>query len=203
MMMMPVVGYLIGRVDPRYLIATGFLIVGSALLAMHTLNLQVSYSYIAYLRIFQAAGLGFLFIPINTISYTGIPQTMNNDVSGLTNLARNIGGSCGTAFLTTMIARRTQAHQVNMIRNLTPSDPAFQTRIHALSQVFVTHAMAPNNAVAGHMAQAFIYQQLFRQATMLSYLDVTSFLATGCFLMLPLVFLIGKIKKPAGDTPMH
>jgi hypothetical protein len=50
------------------------------------------------MRIFQASGLAFLFIPINTIAYIGVKQTENNDVSGLTNLARNIGGSCGTAF---------------------------------------------------------------------------------------------------------
>jgi len=203
MMMMPIVGFLIGRVDARYLIGVGFLTVGSALVAMHTLNMQVSYSYIAMLRIFQAAGLAFLFIPINTISYTGIPQTQNNDISGLTNLARNIGGSCGTAFLTTMLARRAQWHQNYMVRNLVPSSPIFQSQIHALSQVFVSHAMAPNMTAAGFMAQAFIYQQMYRQAVMLSYLDVTSVLAIGCFMMLPLVMMIGKIKKPAGDAPMH
>jgi DHA2 family multidrug resistance protein len=155
------------------------------------------------LRIFQAAGLAFLFIPINTISYTGIPQTQNNDVSGLTNLARNIGGSCGTAFVTTMLARRIQWHQNNMVRNLTPSSPAFQAQIQALSRVFVTHSMAPNMAQGGFMAQAFIYQQMYRQAAMLSYLDITSVLATGCFMMLPLVVAIGKIKKPTGDAPVH
>ena len=75
------------------------------------LNLGVSYGYIATLRVFQAAGLAFLFIPINTLSYTGIPMTKNNDVSGLTNLARNIGGSVGTAYVVTMLARRQQFHQ--------------------------------------------------------------------------------------------
>jgi len=203
MLMMPVAGFLISRVDARYLMGAGFLIVGAALLGMHTLNLQVSYGYIAMLRIFQAAGLAFLFIPINTISYTGIPQTQNNDVSGLTNLARNIGGSCGTAFVTTMLARRIQWHQNNMVRNLTPSSPAFQAQIQALSRVFVTHYMAPNMAQGGFMAQAFIYQQMYRQAAMLSYLDITSVLATGCFMMLPLVVAIGKIKKPTGDAPVH
>jgi hypothetical protein len=38
---------------------------------------------------------------------------------------------------------------------------------------------------------------------MLSYLDVTSVLATGCFMMLPLVAMIGKIKRPKGDAPVH
>ncbi|MDR3735016.1 MAG: DHA2 family efflux MFS transporter permease subunit [Acidobacteriaceae bacterium] len=203
MLMMPIAGFLVSRVDLRYMMGTGFLILGFALVGMHTLNLQVSYGYVAMLRVFQAAGLAFLFLPINFVSYTGIPQTQNNDVSGLTNLARNIGGSCGTAFLTTMMARRVQAHQNNMVRNLVPSSPIFQSQIHALSQVFVAHAMAPNMTAASFMAQAFIYQQMYRQAVMLSYLDVISVLATGCFMMLPLVMLIGKIKKPKEDAPMH
>ncbi len=55
--------------------------------------MQASYAYVAWMRVFQASGLAFLFIPINTLSYIGIPREKNNDVSGLTNLARNIGGS--------------------------------------------------------------------------------------------------------------
>jgi len=90
-----------------------------------------------------------------------------------------------------------------MIRNLTPNDPAFQSRIHSLSQVFVTHGMAPNITSGGIMAQAFIYQQMFRQAEMLSYLDIIAMLSIGCFLMLPFVLAVGKIKKPAGDAPVH
>jgi len=203
MLMMPIVGILIGKVDVRYLMGFGFLTVGLALLAMHTMDLEVSYGYVAMLRVFQASGLAFLFVPINTIAYTGVPRTQNNDVSGLTNLARNIGGSCGTAFVATFLARRTQAHEANMIRNLTPSDPAFQQRIHALGQVFAQHGLVPNANAGGFMAQAYIYQQMFRQAQMLSYLDIIAMLSIGCFLMLPFVLAIGKINKPAGDAPMH
>jgi DHA2 family multidrug resistance protein len=203
MIMMPVVGLLIGKIDARYLMGFGFGIVGIALLAMHHMDLYSSYSSIALLRVFQASGLAFLFIPINTIAYTGVPQTQNNDVSGLTNLARNIGGSCGTAFVATMLTRRSQAHEATMIRELIPSSLAFQERIHALGQIFVTNGLAPNITAAGHMAQAYIYQQMTRQAAMLAYLDIIAMLSIGCFLMLPMVLLVGKIKKPSGDTPMH
>jgi len=203
MLMMPVVGFLIGKVDARYLMGFGFATVGCALLAMHHMDLYSSYSSIALLRVFQASGLAFLFIPINTIAYTGVPQTQNNDVSGLTNLARNIGGSCGTAFVATMLTRRSQAHESTMIRELTPSSLAFQERIRSFSQVFVTNGLAPNITAAGHMAQAYIYQQMTRQAAMLAYLDIIAMLSIGCFLMLPMVLLVGKIKKPSGDAPMH
>jgi len=201
MMTMPLVGYLVGRTDPRRLIAFGFLIVASSLVAMHTLDLQSSYFYIAGLRSFQAAGLGFLFIPINFISYTNVPRSKSNDISGLSNLARNIGGSTGTAFLTTMLARRTQTHMNYLSAHLTPSDPIFQRQIRALSGAFYTHALAPSPAAAAHIAQAFLYRQLVRQASMLAYLDVTNVLAFCCFAMLPLLFFTGKIPKQTGDPP--
>ena len=88
---------------------------------MLNLNLDVSYSYVAWLRVFQASGLAFLFVPISTISFAGVPPGKNNDVSGLTNLARNIGGSVGTAFLVTVLARRAQYHQYRLGDHLTAS----------------------------------------------------------------------------------
>ncbi len=111
LILMPLVGFLVGRVDARYLIAFGFAILAAALAALHTIDTQASYAYVAWMRIFQASGLAFLFVPINTLSYTDVPREKNNDVSGLMNLARNIGGSCGTSFFVTMLARRSQFHQ--------------------------------------------------------------------------------------------
>jgi DHA2 family multidrug resistance protein len=103
---MPIVGALINRVDPRFLLAFGFAITSAALFHMTSIHLGMSLSYTAWLRFFQAAGLGFLFIPIQTLSYVGVPMENNNDVSGLTNLARNIGGSVGTALVATLLARQ-------------------------------------------------------------------------------------------------
>ena len=110
MAMMPIVGILSSKVDPRKLIAYGFTMLTLSLLTMHTMDLGISYGRLVFLRVFQASGLAFLFIPINMIAYIGVKQSENNDVSGLTNLARNIGGSCGTAFIATMLTRRTAAH---------------------------------------------------------------------------------------------
>ena len=125
MLMMPVVGILVGRTDPRYLICFGFAVLSISMVMMHTFSLDSSFKYIMWVRVFQSSGLAFLFIPINTITYTGVPREQNNDVSGLTNLARNIGGSVGTAFVATMLSRRQQAHEAFMIRNMTPLNEAF------------------------------------------------------------------------------
>src|SRR5260370_14821834 len=107
---------------------------------MHTMDLSVSYGRLVFLRCFQASALAFLFIPINTISYIGVKQSENNDVSGLTNLARNIGGSCGTAFMATMLTLRTAAHDSNMTRNLTTGNPALINQVAQLQGILTRHS---------------------------------------------------------------
>ncbi len=197
MAMMPVVGILSGKVDPRKLIAFGFIMLTASLIDLHTLNLGVSYGRLVFLRVFQASGLAFLFIPINTIAYVGVKQSENNDVSGLTNLARNIGGSCGTAFVATMLTRRSAAHETNMVRNLTGSDSAFRERVDALKGLF------GHGSQAVHAAQANIYNQMHRQAGMLAYLDIIQYLAIFCACMLPLVFFIPRPPKNASASAGH
>jgi MFS transporter, DHA2 family, multidrug resistance protein len=197
MAMMPVVGFLSSKVDPRKLIAYGFTMLTLSLIVMHTMDLGISYGRLVFLRIFQASGLAFLFIPINMIAYIGVKPTENNDVSGLTNLARNVGGSVGTAFVATMLTRLTAAHENNMIRNLTPGNPAFVERVRELKHYF-GGGYGGGNPLAGgsaHSAQAYIYNLLHRQAGMLAYLDIIQMLAIFCALMLPLLFFIPKPPK--------
>jgi MFS transporter, DHA2 family, multidrug resistance protein len=171
---------------------------------MHTMNLGVSYGYLVFLRCFQASGLAFLFIPINTISYIGVKQSENNDVSGLTNLARNIGGSCGTAFMATMLTRRTAAHETNMVRNLTTGNAAFVDRIGKLKGMFGGHNGGnPMTGTGSHTAQAYLYNQLHSQAAMLGYLDIIQYLAVFCACMLPLLFLIPRPPKHIHPSAGH
>ncbi|HEY8997567.1 MAG TPA: MFS transporter, partial [Edaphobacter sp.] len=194
MAMMPVVGILSSKVDPRKLIGYGFTMLTLSLILMHTMDLQISYGRLVFLRVFQSSGLAFLFIPINMIAYIGVKQTESNDVSGLTNLARNVGGSCGTAFVATMLTRRTAAHESNMIRNLTTGNQAFVEQVKKLKEMFGGHAGSGNPMLgnAAHTAQAYIYNQLHRQAGMLAYLDIIQYLVIFCACMLPLLFFIPK-----------
>ncbi len=195
MAMMPVVGFLSSKVDPRKLIAYGFTMLTLSLIAMHTMDLGISYGRLVFLRIFQASGLAFLFIPINMIAYIGVKPTENNDVSGLTNLARNVGGSCGTAFVATMLTRLSASHENNMIRNLTSGNPAFVERVKALKPMFGGSHGGGGNPMTGsgsHAAQAYVYNQMHAQAGMLAYLDIIQTLAIFCACMLPLLFFIPK-----------
>jgi MFS transporter, DHA2 family, multidrug resistance protein len=204
MCMMPVVGFLVGRVDPRKLIGYGFVSLTVALVTMHTMDLSVSYGRLVFLRCFQASGLAFLFIPINTIAYIGVKQSENNDVSGLTNLARNIGGSCGTAFMATMLTRRTATHENNMVRNLTSGNAAFMNQVAKLKGMFGGHSSGnPMVGTSSHTAQAYIYNQLHRQAGMLAYLDIIQYLSIFCACMLPLLFFIPRPPKHVDPSAGH
>jgi DHA2 family multidrug resistance protein len=203
MCMMPVVGILSGKVDPRKLIAYGFTMLTLSLLWMANINLQMSYGQLVFMRIFQASGLAFLFIPINTIAYVGVKQSENNDVSGLTNLARNIGASCGTAFVSTMLIRRTAAHESSMVRKLVPGSPGFDRNVQSLAGLFkagngqgVTGGSYGGASVGAiHQAQNFLYNQMHRQAGMLAYVDIIRYLTVFCACMLPLLFFIPRPPK--------
>jgi MFS transporter, DHA2 family, multidrug resistance protein len=204
MLMMPLVGFLVGRVDARYLIAYGFASTAAALAFMHTLTLGVSFEYVAMLRVFQASGLAFLFVPIQTVSYTGISREKSNDVSGLTNLARNIGGSVGTSFLVTWLARRGQFHQDRLASHLDPNSLGMRQNVEGMANYLMHAPRGPHSmATARMMAQGNIYSELIRQSTMLSYLDVITVLAIGAAGMVPLVFLLKKRGVAKGPMAVH
>ena len=207
MAMMPVVGILSGKVDPRKLIGFGFAMLTVSLIYMANLNLGVSYGELVLMRMFQASGLAFLFIPINTIAYVGVRQNENNDVSGLTNLARNIGGSAGTAFMATMLLRRTAAHESSMVRHLTPGNSTFNSRVGAIADALKNAGRAgflgDTFNGAKHMAQAFYYNQLHRQAAMLAYIDIIRYLTLFCGAMIPLLFFIPRPPKNASASAGH
>src|SRR5262249_12553781 len=111
-LLMPLVGNLIGRVDARKMVAFGFTVISLALFYMsHTLYTGLDFSTVVKLRVYQSAGMAFMFVPINTLCYVGIPPEKNNSVSGIINLSRNMGGDIGIALVTTLLARRSQLHQ--------------------------------------------------------------------------------------------
>src|SRR5205814_2359949 len=81
------------------------------------------------LRIYQSIGLPFLFVPINTVVYVGVPPSKSNQVSGIVNLARNMGGDIGIATVTTLIARRAQFHQARLTATADPTGHVLSRRM--------------------------------------------------------------------------
>jgi DHA2 family multidrug resistance protein len=163
-------------------------------------DLDINFSTVATARVFQAAGMAFLFVPINTAAYAFLPRDKNNAASGLMNLARNIGGSVGISLVTTMLDRRSQVHLNDLSRNLSAANPAFRTMLQGATQAMRLHGA--NAAFASQQAYALIEGTLQRQAAMLAYLDDFRLLGISILCMVPLVFLMKK-GKPGGGIAVH
>jgi DHA2 family multidrug resistance protein len=158
-------------------------------------DLEIDFRTAAVARIFQAVGMAFLFVPINTAAYAFLPREKNNAASGLMNLARNIGGSVGISLVTTMLDRRTQVHLNDLAKNLTPGNPAFRAMLNGTAQAMRAHGASA--AFATQQAYAMIQGTVQRQATMLAYIDDFRLLGLSILAMVPLVFLMKK-GKPGG-----
>jgi DHA2 family multidrug resistance protein len=197
MLMMPLVGFLVSRVPAKYLIAFGFAGLSAALFHMSTINLAIDMPTATLYRVFQAVFLAFLFVPINTVAYIGIPQNQNNQVSGLLNLARNIGGSVGIAYLTTMLVRRAQTHQNYLVDHTYASNPLLQERLNGLKGLANS---AGGAAQATQHAYAQLYQQVQQQAALLSYVDIIRTFAVLTMVLVPLILLFLKKNRP-GQAP--
>ncbi len=189
---MPIVGFLVSRVPAKYLVAAGFTGLSLALFHMSNINLGIDPRTAAVYRIYQGLTLGFLFIPINIIAYIGIPREQNNQVSGLVNLARNIGGSVGIAFLSTMLARRSQTFQSILAGHLTPSNPVLQERLAELQRAF----SGAGPAQAMRRASAVVYGTIQQQSILLGYVWIVRELAIACAIFVPLILLLVKRNQP-------
>jgi DHA2 family multidrug resistance protein len=148
---------------------------------------------------YQAAGLAFLFVPISTVAYVGIPQRKFNQASGMINLARNLGGDFGIAAATTLLAQRAQLHQTNLAAHTSAFDPTFAQRLAATTQA-ITHT-GFSTAEASKKALAALARIVDQQANTLAYIDTIWLMSILAALMVPLTFLMKKQehgKSPAG-----
>jgi MFS transporter, DHA2 family, multidrug resistance protein len=201
MFMMPVAGMLSGKVDARLLITVGLTSTAIAMFHMSGFNLNVSYSTLAWARVYQSLGLALLFIPINTAAYQGVPAAKNADASAIINMMRNLGGSVGIALLDTYIARREQANQVTLIRHVTPYSWQTNTVLQKLEHAL----MAAHSSSVGalHQAEAELYAMVQRQAAVLSYIDAFWLVGAVLLAMIPLVLLLRRPQPGAAVPSAH
>src|SRR5246127_1890081 len=139
MVLMPLVGWLLSRYDARYLLLLGLSTLSASLFHMTSFNLDIDFKTAVLARVFQAVGLAFLFVPINTAAYAYLPREKNNAASGLMNLARNIGGSVGISFVTTLLDRRTQKHLSDLNSHFTSANAQFQAMVRGTAQQLIAH----------------------------------------------------------------
>ena len=158
------------------------------------LTLDVGQAAPVFDWIVSRAGMAFLWVPMNVMAFYFVPREKTNNATGLINLSRNIGGSIAISLVTTMLDRRAQFHQNRLVGNLRPGNPMFQTAMHRLTHIFTIHGL--DAAGAALQAQRMLYQQLQRQATMLSFVDNFRLMAFLCVCVIPLMFLVRKDQAP-------
>jgi DHA2 family multidrug resistance protein len=199
MAMMPIAGYLTGKVQPKYLIALGLAIIGFSMWTLTGLSTNLSFFYAVWTRMFTAAGLPFLFIPITTASYAGLKGDDTNQAAGLINIARNLGGSVGLAMVQTSLQQREQFHQSRLVESAVPSNIAYQDALRQIT-IFL-QSSGSSMADAMHRANAVVAQTIQKQATLLAYIDTFWLMAMVCLLAFPLAFALRAI--PLGKSPQH
>jgi MFS transporter, DHA2 family, multidrug resistance protein len=196
MVMMAVAGRTLGKGDPRLMVMMGYLAVAAGLYNLTRLDLYSSYGTVTLWRMLQVIGLPFIFIPISTLNYVGVPREKSNQISSLSNFARNMGGSAGTALLTTFLARSAQVHQTALASNLSAGSYAVMEQVRRMAGVLHT-----SMAGAESLTMAQIYGQMQRQAMMLAYQSAFAILAGVVLMLSPLVWLMRLPPKTAKVDP--
>jgi DHA2 family multidrug resistance protein len=194
--MMPITGLIIGRFDPRKLLATGLTIGAFTLLWLSQLNLQAGYWDIFWPQLLQGAGMSLLFVPLTTVAMDAIPRERMGNATSLFNLMRNVGGSIGIAMTGTMLSRRQQAAGSLFGSNLTPFNPTSQNLFTQTRAAFM--AAGADVVTATNRAYAALAGMVQRQAAMVSFVGLFQLLGVMFLLLLPLVLLM---KRPKGAPP--
>jgi DHA2 family multidrug resistance protein len=196
MFMMFAAGRTVGKMDPRLMVCLAYIGTAIGVYNLTQLDLTTTFAHVTELRLLQVLCLPFVFIPISTLNYVGVPPTKTNQISSLSNFARNLGGSAGTALLTTYIARSSQVHQAALAANVVPGSVAYNGFMDRVKEILIKNGMPPAQAAQAAVGEA--YQVMVRQATMLSYKNAFFLLACAVLCLSPLPFLMRlPPKRPA------
>ena len=188
MMAMMAAGQLVGRgVDPRLMLTAGFTITGAALWGMSLFSPAQGAQPFVITGFFQGAGLGLIFVPLNTMAFASLPMRLRADASAIYMLLRNIGGSVGISLAVALLERQTQTAHADLGGGITPfnlpwADPA-------------TLAAAGAGSVVAMLDGA-----VNKQALMIAYIDVYRAMAFMAFAMLPLLLVLRRPQRPASKA---
>lgn len=191
---MPVAGKLTERVDARWLLAFGMLVCAYSLYVMAGFNLHIDFGTAAFARVLQGIAMPFFFVSLSVVTFAYVPREVMNTASSLYNLLRNLGGSFGVAFVTTLLARRTQYHHSVLAENMTPLSTSYQSAFERIREGLAMQLGEVTDLA--ERTRALIYQLLQREAAALAFND--AFLAQA-FIFLALSFCIWCMRRPPRD----
>jgi DHA2 family multidrug resistance protein len=191
LLILPVVGRLTQKIDARLILCFGLVVSGLSLVYMSRFTLEIDIGTAMMSRNIQAIGIACFFVPLSYLTMAFVPNERMSNASALFNLLRNLGGSFGTAFVTTMLARRAQFHQARLVEHATPYDLPFAEAVDRL------------HSLLGSAEQALgvLYQATLRQAAYMAYMDVFHLQALFFFALAVLMWIVRRPVHGA-DMPM-
>jgi DHA2 family multidrug resistance protein len=194
-----IAGRLVTRMDQRLLLAIGCVLNGGALYWMSHLTLSVDYWSLVWPRFVQGLGMGFVFLPLTTLSISTIRKERLPNATAAFNLIRNMGGSIGVAAVTTLLARRSQYHQATLVGHVDVWDPETTARLTQWTSHFLSQGA--DVFTARSRATTMLYRDTVAQAQVLAYVDEFYLLAIIFFAMLALIPFMRRIDTtaPAAD----
>jgi MFS transporter, DHA2 family, multidrug resistance protein len=198
MVMMFAVGRLAAKVQPKYLIIGGAVLIAGSMYQMTHVYGDLGFWYMAQSRMLLGVGLPLIFIPIMTASYDGVPQSKTDQASALINAARNTGGSIGVSIISNVLMHREQFHQSRLVESVLPSSVQYQDTLHRMTDYFA--AQGNSLLQAQQQATQWIGQQVQAQASFIAYMDAFWVLALISLAMVPLALTLRKIKL---GGPVH
>jgi DHA2 family multidrug resistance protein len=199
MAMMVVAGRSLGKFDPRIMVALGYMATAAGIYNLTRLDLNTAYGTVTLWRALQVIGLPFVFIPISTLNYVGVPASKTNQISSLSNFARNLGGSAGTALLTTYLARSGQVNQQALGAHVIPGSVPYRIYMGTLMTTLQASGMSAGQATSTAVGMA--YREMQRQASMLAYKNAFLILSIVLICLVPLPFVMRLPPKRAKVDP--
>src|SRR5712672_3562378 len=192
MVMMFVVGRLAAKVQPKYLIVAGAVIVALSMYDMTNVYGDLGFWYMARLRMLFGIGLPMIFVPIMTASFDGIHPSKTDQASAIINAARNTGSSIGVSIVSNVLKYREQFHQSRLVESVLPSSGQYQDTLHRVTDYFVTQGSS--FLQAQQQAIQWIGQQVQAQASFLAYMDAFWVLMLISLAAVPLALILRNVK---------
>jgi MFS transporter, DHA2 family, multidrug resistance protein len=200
MAMMFVAGRLVGKVQPKYLIAVGAVIIALSMYALTNVYGDIGFWFMARCRMLFGIGFPLIFVSITTASYQGLPPEKTGQAAALINAARNTGGSIGVSLVSNVLWNRQQLHQSRLVEHATPSSTQYQDTLHQMTSYFL--AQGSSLAQAQQQAIGWIGEQVQTQASFLAYMDAFWVLALIALAAMLLGLSLRRVKlgraAPAG-----
>ncbi len=187
---MMIVGRLVGRVDTRLLLAIGLSLTACGLYQMTSWTPDVSQATIIGNGMIQGAGLGFMFVPLSTVTLSTLPPEQRTEGAGLYNLSRNIGSSVGISAVTSLLTQNTQANHADIVQHVT-----------AVNRVFENPAIAQFWNPATDVGRAALDAMITRQAEIIAYIDDFKLMMIVTLAAIPLLIVFKK--PPGGGSADH